>query len=67
MNNKSELAFYKGVMQRTYGVLGWGEGEMQNERDINAWEKSSITAEQAAELRKYNKELKKALIAIQNS
>lgn len=47
----------KSEIRRAYRVLGKIYGEMQNARDIDGWEKRGyITKEEAAELRKYNRE-----------
>lgn len=64
----SALPYFKSEMQHVFGILGLNEGEEENERNIAAWEKGlRINSDQAAELRKYNKELKRALIAIKES
>lgn len=50
----------KSEIRRAYRVLGRIYGEMQNDRDIDDWEKrGAITHEEAAELRRYNTECKK--------
>lgn len=48
----------KSEIRRAYRVLGKIYGEMQNDRDLEEWEKrGAITHEEAAELRRYNSEL----------
>lgn len=48
----------KSEIRRAYRVLGKIYGEMQNDRDLDEWEKrGAITHEEAAELRRYNREL----------
>lgn len=48
----------KSEIRRAYRVLGKIYGEMQNDRDLDGWEKrGEITHEEAAELRRYNRKL----------
>ena len=50
----------KSEIRRAYRVLGKIYGEMQNDRDIDDYEKrGAITHEEAAELRAYNTKLSK--------
>ena len=60
MMNTSAAVFeeLKSEIRRAYRVLGKIYGEMQNDRDIDGYEKSGeITHKEAAELRRYNREL----------
>lgn len=53
--------FLKDEIRRAYRVCGRINGEMQNDLDIDEWERRGhVTAEQAEELRQYNRELYKS-------
>lgn len=48
----------KSEIRRAYRVLGRIHGDMQNERDIQSWERRGmITKDEAAALRAYNREV----------
>ena len=48
----------KSEIRRAYRVLGKIYGEIQNDRDLDDYEKrGAITHEEAAELRRYNRRL----------
>lgn len=60
MMNAEILRELKSEIRRAYRVLGKINGEMQNDRDIDHYEKrGAITREEAAELREYNTRLAK--------